>query len=167
MVTKSDKKIMKETTVKYPDYHDMQVQRDELANKLQCLVAGNDGLEVLAREYRGRRAARRFEGILAGTFSLPESEAKVEIPGLGTYRAYISDVRVALDKDKEPIPMYEILVFRGNGDEFNDNPEIYYDNSWGWNLMEGINDGVNKLFDALEHVYRKDYQALPDEMREA
>lgn len=162
----ADKKIMKEK-VQYPNYQDMGLIRDDLTNTLQRIVAGDGGLDVLAKEYRGRRAARKFEHILAAVFSLPEAEAKVEIEGLGTYRAYVTDVRVALDKDKEPIPMYEILVFRGNGEEFEDaDPEVYYDNSWGWNLMEGIHDGVNKLYDALEHVYHKDFNALPEDMRE-
>lgn len=152
--------------VMYPDYQVSQYKKDEFINRLQQYAAGNEGLGVLAEEYHGRRKARKFEQRLLGVFLLPEAEAKVEIEGLGTYRAVISDIRVALDDKKEPSPMVEVMVFRENGKEFDDDPEIYFDNTWSWNLMEGINGISGILFDALEHFYRKDFYALPEEMRE-
>lgn len=161
MVRKEEQK-----KVKYPDYQDVTSARDDLANELQRIVAGNGGLGVLAKEYRGRRAVRKFENLLAAAFSLPEAEATLEIDGLGTYRAYVSDIRCVLDKEKEPIIMYEILVYRGTGKDCQNDPELYYDNSWDWNLMEGIKGGVNKLFDAVETVAHKDFKALPEDMRE-
>lgn len=155
-----------EQKVKYPSYQEITSARDTLANELQRIVAGNEGLGVLAKEYRGKRGARKFENLLAAAFSMPEAEAMLEVEGLGTYRAYVSDVRCVIDKDKEPVVMYEILVYRGTSKESQDDPELYYDNSWDWNLMEGIKGGVNKLFDALEVVSHREFIALPDDVRE-
>lgn len=159
-VKKGVKKVM------YPDYQASQYKKDEFINRLQQYAAGDGGLGVLAEEYRGRRKARKFERRLLSVFLLPEAEAKIEVEGLGTYRAVVSDIRVALDDKKEPSPMVEVMVFRGDGEEFDDDPEIYYDNTWSWNLMEGISGISGILFDALEHFYRKDFYALPEEMRE-
>lgn len=159
-VKKSVRKVM------YPDYQASQYKKDEFINCLQQYAAGNEGLGVLAEEYHGRRSARRFEQRLLSVFLLPEAEAKVEIEGLGTYRAVISDIRVALDDKKEPSPMVEVMVFHDNGKNTERTPELYYDNTWSWNLMEGISGIAGILFDALEHYYRKDYYALPEEERE-
>lgn len=155
-----------EQKVKYPSHQEVFSARNSLTNELQRIVAGNRGLGVLAKEYRGRLGVRKFENLLATIFSMPEAEATIEIEGLGTYRAYVSDVRCVMDKDKEPVIMYEILVCRGASKQTQDDSEIYYDNSWDWNLMEGIKGGVEKLFDALEMVAHRDFSKLPENIRE-
>lgn len=168
MATKTRGKNTKVVKVKYPDYKEMSLVRDEMTNKLQSLAAGANGLDVLAKEYRGRRQARKFERELVKVFmASPEAVATVKVEGLGTYTAIISDIKVALDKDKEPTPMFEIFVYRGEGEDSQyKNPEVYYDNSWSWNLMDGIHAGVEKMYNAIMCFLDKDFKALPEDQKE-
>lgn len=172
MATKEEAKIDTEglTKVKYPDYYTVKRMREDLKNEIMVRVANKaDGLMTLAEEYRGRRGCHKMEIQLLNTFISEDGgvEAKVQIPGLGTYRAELADVRVAMNNDKEPCPFVEIFVRRGDGVEFEDNdPDSYFDGCWGFTLMDAIDSLVNKLFEALEWQYRKDFYALPEELRE-
>ena len=156
-----------EQKVVLPDYQKWSSLKDNLKNDIQNTFANSyDGLRALAEEYRGRRGCRKIEKRLIETFICNDVRATVKIDGLGTYTAEIGDIQVAMDKEKEPSPMLAIWVFRGNEkDSMDADLDIYYDSAWGWTMMDAIDSVTDKLFQAIENAYRKDYSALPEEMR--
>lgn len=160
-------KKKEELKVVLPDYNAWERAKCDLKNEIQNTIANSYyGLRTLAEEYRGRRGCRKIEKRLLEVFICNDVRATINVKGLGTYTAEIGDIQVAMDKDKEPCPMLAIWVFRGDEDEVElTNPDIYYDSSWGWTMMDAIDGVVDKLFESLEHAYRQDYMALPEEMR--
>ena len=156
-----------EQKVKLIDYGERSNMQDEFINEIQKRVA-DDNLSILAEEYRGRRGCRKIEGRLIQTFICDDPVAKMKVKGLGTYRAKIGDIAVAMDKEKEPCPMVEVWVYRSEGIDLEDSkqePEVYYYSAWGWTLMDAIDSIGAKMWEALDAVVRKDYMALPEEMR--
>ena len=160
-----------EQKVVLPEYYEYdrmkQATQDRIKDKFSFYY--DCGLDVMAKDFTGRRGRKVFLRLLQEIFIEQSSKAEITIKGLGNYIAEVVDVDVVKDNEYYR-PVVKIMVIsdyeEGNealANQLDHSVHVYYKGGWGNCVIDAVDSIVGDMYDCMHTVFTNDHHDLPED----
>lgn len=161
-----------EQKVELPEYFDYNRLKEQTQDRIKDKFSFyyDCGLDVMAKDFTGRRGRKEFLRLLQEIFIEQSSKAEITIKGLGNYIAEVVDVDVVEDDDKKFRPAVKIMVIsdyeEGNeslANQLDHSVHVYYKGGWGNCIIDAVDSIVGEMYDCMHTVFTYDHRDLPED----